>query len=74
MYTKAIPYDDNVIPPTVEKFRKQREEYYLELLQKTSNVTLLHESIDGPFEHSFNRDCYQKEVKKLIKKYKDRDF
>ena len=62
-------YLDTQHPSTIEEFRRQRREYYKELLNTVSNVTLLQESIDGPFEHSFSQGCYQKILEELIKKY-----
>jgi len=64
-------YLDSNYPPTVKEFRKKRKEYYLELLQEAANVTLLDESVSGPFEHSFDSECYQIKVKEQLKKYKN---
>lgn len=64
-------YLDSNYPPTVKEFRRKRKEYYLELLKEAANVSLLHESIHGPFEHSFDNECYQKKVKEQLKKYKN---
>lgn len=45
----------------------------LKLIQfdEAANVTLLDESINGPFEHSFDSECYQIKVKEQLKKYKN---
>lgn len=64
-------YLDSQHPPTVKEFRRKRKEYYLELLQEAANATLLDESISGPFEHSFDSECYQIKVQEQLKKYKN---
>lgn len=50
---------------------EKRIAYYEELLEKISNVTILD---PGPeYEHSFCNDCYQKEVKTITERYKEKN-
>ena len=66
-------YLDTLDPDTIKEFRRQRKEHYLQLLEKASNVTLLNEHVDGPFEHSFDRDCYQEKLKFILNNYQSKN-
>ena len=66
----ALLYLDSVDPFVFESFMKQRINHYESLMKKISNITILDPEPSCHVEHQFCRECYQKEVKRLVKKYK----
>jgi hypothetical protein len=66
----ALLYLDSVDAHVFESFMKQRISHYESLMKKISNITILDPDPNCYVEHQFCRECYQKEVKKLIEKYK----
>jgi len=39
------------------------------MLRKVSNITILQDFVEGPFEHSFNCECYQKKLKDILNEF-----
>jgi hypothetical protein len=66
----ALLYLDSVDSFVFESFMKQRINHYESLMKKISNITILDPDPNCYVEHQFCRECYQKEVKRLVKKYK----
>jgi len=71
--------NDKTIQKIFEELKNWNEIYKGKLVRRDhsytfTNVTLLHEHVEGPFEHSFNRECYQKKLKTILKKYKNKNF
>lgn len=66
----ALLYLDSVDPFVFESFMKQRINHYEGLMKKISNITILDPDPNCYVEHQFCRECYQKEVKRLVEKYK----
>lgn len=66
----ALLYLDSVDAFVFESFMKQRISHYESLMKKISNITILDPDPNCYVEHQFSRECYQKEVKKLVGKYK----
>ena len=67
----ALLYLDSVDAHVFESFMRQRMSHYESLMKKISNITILDPDPSCYVEHQFCRKCYQKEVKRLVKKYKD---
>ena len=70
----ALLYLDSVDAFVFESFMKQRISHYESLMKKISNITILDPDPSCHFEHQFRSECYQKEVKRLVKKYKGPSF
>ncbi len=66
----ALLYLDSVDAFVFESFMKQRISHYESLMKKISNITILDPDPNCYVEHQFSRECYQKEVKRLVEKYK----
>lgn len=66
----ALLYLDSIDAHVFESFISQRISHYENLMKKISNITILDPDPNCYVEHQFCRKCYQKEVKKLIEKYK----
>jgi hypothetical protein len=66
----ALLYLDSVDAFVFESFMKQRISHYESLMKKISNITILDPDPNCYVEHQFSRECYQKEVKRLVGKYK----
>ena len=66
----ALLYLDSVDALVFESFMKQRISHYESLMKKISNITILDPDPNCYVEHQFCRKCYQKEVKRLVEKYK----
>lgn len=66
----ALLYLDSVDALVFDSFMKQRVSHYESLMKKISNITILDPDPTCYVEHQFCRECYQKEVKRLVKKYK----
>lgn len=66
----ALLYLDSIDAHVFESFMKQRISHYESLMKKISNITILDPDPNCYVEHQFCRECYQKEVKRLIEKYR----
>ncbi len=66
----ALLYLDSVDAFVFESFMKQRISHYESLLKKIGNITILDPDPNCYVEHQFSRECYQKEVKRIVEKYK----
>lgn len=70
----ALLYLDSVDAFVFESFMKQRISHYENLMKKISNITILDPDPSCYVEHQFCIECYQKEVKRLVEKYKGPSF
>jgi hypothetical protein len=66
----ALLYLDSIDAFVFESFMKQRISHYENLMEKISNITILDPDPSCYVEHQFCRECYQKEVRRLVEKYK----
>ncbi|GAB4229615.1 MAG: hypothetical protein Tsb0021_07440 [Chlamydiales bacterium] len=67
---EALLYLDSVDAFVFDSFVQQRISHYENLMKKISNITILDPDPNCYVEHQFRIECYQKEVKKLIEKYR----
>ncbi len=59
---------------TIDTFREQRLQYYKKKLRQVRNITVLDEGKSRAWEHALLAPCYQKVLKEIIYKYKERSI